>query len=91
MDFLFWHGVRDSEPRRTTLRSVSASSCSPLPSVTTERDRQLYLQLERRSHPKHRIKTKSPWTSHGLFVLARCKGFEPPTYWFVARHSIQLS
>ena len=23
--------------------------------------------------------------------LARQKGFEPPTYWFVASHSIQLS
>lgn len=26
----------------------------------------------------------------GLF-LVRLKGFEPPTYWFVASHSIQLS
>ena len=26
-----------------------------------------------------------------LFVLARRKGFEPPTFWFVAKHSIQLS
>ena len=25
------------------------------------------------------------------FVLVRLKGFEPPTYWFVASHSIQLS
>ena len=23
--------------------------------------------------------------------LARRKGFEPPTFWFVAKHSIQLS
>ena len=23
--------------------------------------------------------------------LARWKGFEPPTFWFVAKHSIQLS
>ena len=23
--------------------------------------------------------------------LVRAKGFEPPTYWFVASHSIQLS
>ena len=24
-------------------------------------------------------------------LLVRLKGFEPPTYWFVASHSIQLS
>lgn len=25
------------------------------------------------------------------FFVARLKGLEPPTYWFVASHSIQLS
>ena len=25
------------------------------------------------------------------FAVARCKGLEPLTYWFVASHSIQLS
>ena len=25
------------------------------------------------------------------YLLARCKGLEPLTYWFVASHSIQLS
>ena len=27
----------------------------------------------------------------GYLFLARLKGLEPPTYWFVASHSIQLS
>ena len=26
-----------------------------------------------------------------MCLLVRLKGFEPPTYWFVASHSIQLS
>ena len=26
-----------------------------------------------------------------LLFLVRLKGFEPPTFWFVAKHSIQLS
>ena len=26
-----------------------------------------------------------------LLFLARCKGFEPLTFWFVAKHSIRLS
>ena len=26
-----------------------------------------------------------------MLFLARRKGFEPPTFWFVAKHSIQLS
>ena len=34
--------------------------------------------------------TKRLHTRHGAF-LVRLKGFEPPTYWFVASHSIQLS
>ena len=35
---------------------------------------------------------KKPRTSAGLFVyMARVEGFEPPTAWFVARYSIQLS
>ena len=33
----------------------------------------------------------SPHFRAGIFVLARLKGLEPPTYWFVASHSIQLS
>ncbi len=36
-----------------------------------------------------RIKNESlDWDS---FFMARCEGLEPPTSWFVARHSIQLS
>ena len=38
-------------------------------------------------HSEH---NKSP-AQGGAFVMARHEGFEPPTYWFVARHSIRLS
>ena len=30
-------------------------------------------------------------TQMGICFLVRRKGLEPPTYWFVASHSIQLS
>ena len=35
-------------------------------------------------------KTTAHLKVHGRF-MARCKGFEPLTFWFVAKHSIQLS
>ena len=34
---------------------------------------------------------KARYRSNGLFSLARQEGLEPPTFWFVAKHSIQLS
>ncbi len=35
---------------------------------------------------------KAPLKTVGLFYnMARLEGFEPPTAWFVARYSIQLS
>ena len=38
---------------------------------------------------------KSKKEKHGMIfhavLLVRQKGFEPPTFWFVAKHSIQLS
>ena len=30
-------------------------------------------------------------TAEAVAFLVRLKGFEPPTFWFVAKHSIQLS
>ena len=30
-------------------------------------------------------------TQLGAFHLVRLEGLEPPTFWFVAKHSIQLS
>ena len=36
-------------------------------------------------------KRKSPAMDCGAFVMARPEGVEPPTFWFVARRSIQLS
>ncbi len=35
--------------------------------------------------------TQKGGTLYHPFVLARRKGLEPPTFWFVAKHSIQLS
>ena len=30
-------------------------------------------------------------STNETFFMARLEGFEPPTFWFVAKHSIQLS
>ena len=38
-----------------------------------------------------RYKIKNSTTDVVLFLMARWKGLEPLTYWFVASHSIQLS
>lgn len=41
---------------------------------------------------KLKINTKKPsFRMKQRFNLVRQKGFEPPTFWFVAKHSIQLS
>ena len=37
-----------------------------------------------------RVKNKKE-SAKSQLLLARCKGLEPLTYWFVASHSIQLS
>ena len=37
-----------------------------------------------------RVEFNNP-VKFGLFDMARSGGFEPPTAWFVARYSIQLS
>ena len=42
------------------------------------------------AHRANIIKKSSFVTKRGFFV-ARLGGLEPTTYWFVARHSIQLS
>ena len=31
------------------------------------------------------------WHLYRFDFMVRLKGFEPPTFWFVAKHSIQLS
>ena len=40
---------------------------------------------------KSAVKTKKTKPEGFVFSLARWKGLEPLTYWFVASHSIQLS
>ena len=41
-------------------------------------------------NPLRKSKTRKPLIMAG-FRVARCKGFEPLTFWSVARRSIQLS
>ena len=37
------------------------------------------------------VRCKNPTARWAMGFLVRLKGFEPPTFWFVAKHSIQLS
>ena len=48
-------------------------------------------ELGVRVHPQITNKIKNSITEVILFLMARGKGLEPLTYWFVASHSIQLS
>ncbi len=38
-----------------------------------------------------KLQTKKTTARVGFSYMARVEGFEPPTAWFVARYSIQLS
>ena len=86
--FFCWHGVRDSEPRRAKLGIKPHSA-------PVGRFRKVFCSfscgLNGASRPHPPYQTKEPRHKASVLLLARCKGFEPPTYWFVARHSIQLS
>ena len=54
------------------------------------KSRQLfYLPYYRYS--EHTVYKYEIWCVRIRLALARQEGFEPPTYWFVASHSIQLS
>ena len=58
------------------------SGLRPAPSQTGKRAGGAFFLPEEKKKPKQ---------SELCFGLARRKGLEPPTYWFVASHSIQLS
>ena len=69
-----------------TIRSHLADDCAKdlLPASATGGGRRL-CQFESPNKRK-RVRPKGQ-----TLFLARCKGLEPLTYWFVASHSIQLS
>ena len=80
-------------------RIIRAGALTPAgpPSLTLRRSAQAppacrtdHLESEVRIHFRQRIKQKGP-RKGALSYMARPEGFEPPTAWFVARYSIQLS
>lgn len=40
---------------------------------------------------RRKIQKSGQFVENQPLLLVRQKGFEPPTFWFVAKHSIQLS
>ena len=81
-----WSGWRDSNSRPTAPKAVALPGCATprqgfQPGNVTDLDR-----------IRQRLISKKNPVSHGVFqLLARPERFELPTFWFVARHSIQLS
>ena len=75
---LFWRAGRDSMgSAHRLLRKPRLCSASPSGGSSPTKSF------------KHKIKNST--TDAVLFLMARRKGLEPLTFWFVARHSIQLS
>ena len=68
-----------------------------VPSLANERSTGPFSQIKdlepRGSSPMivEQVKNKKSKYLKGTCFLVRWKGLEPPTYWFVASHSIQLS
>jgi hypothetical protein len=81
-----WSGWRDSNSRPTAPKAVALPGCATprqglQPGNVTDLDR-----IRQRL-----ISKKNPATHEVFLLLARPERFELPTFWFVARHSIQLS
>ena len=82
----FWYGWRDADARRLpSLRhSRSGLRVADVPPA----------HLSFAAHPL-RVRIPSAKKRKEIIfrwpLLVRLKGFEPPTFWFVAKHSIQLS
>ena len=87
----FWHAGRDvsfakqNPPSSRQSRSDLDAKNSPPDCFLNASTLSGFESLEL-EHTKNKRATKVT-----LLFLARRKGFEPPTFWFVAKHSIQLS
>ena len=66
------------------------SALSPQANITTEGHITCRANISFRDSGTHRSHQKKHLLSQVLFLVRR-KGLEPPAYWFVASHSIQLS
>ena len=83
--FLICRRQRGSEPKRAYYAAECERHCAH---VITNFCAQKFVGF---CVNKDKNKKKHPSFGDGCFFLACLEGLEPPTFWFVAKHSIRLS
>ncbi len=78
-------------PPHFVRRPSSQHSCLGLRGGRTSPGRSTFSPLTLSGFESRAAHKKTTETVKRFPLLARCKGFEPLTFWFVAKHSIQLS
>ena len=88
---IFWRGVRDSSCFLRNILDLIFGNVSQKASVTVRKTIHRIVLLTASNPLLAKVQKNRTVQEVLSCFLARRKGFEPPTFWFVAKHSIQLS
>ena len=86
----FWYARRDADCTQSALLAALSRGGAPCGGQQSTGLLPPRRKPSQGSSPFLSYKQKSP-ARMGKRFLVRQKGLEPPTFWFVAKHSIQLS